>query len=242
MTSPTPEADTAGSQQKNALTPGSLTADAVADYLKNNPDFFVGHDDLLANLAIPHQRGVAISLVERQMGILREHNHELHDRLGKLVEVARDNERLFESSRRLVLALIESKDLEQVTETLRDGLENDFGIQFHALILFNRESVDIPVRTENPDIANSVLDDLLVGANGGQKVVCGCLQDKKLEFLFPDDHEDIGSVAVSPLVFPDSVGVLALGSPDENYFRSSMGSLFLGYLGDVLCRVLARFI
>ena len=214
----------------------------MAEYLKNNPDFFAGHDELLADLAIPHKRGVAISLVERQMGVLREHNHELHDRLGKLIEVARDNERLFESSRRLVLALIESKDLEQVTETLRDGLENDFGIQFYSLILFNKESVDIPVRTENPDIANSVLGNILVNINGGQKVVCGRLQETELEFLFPDNHQEVGSVAVSPLAFPDSVGVLALGSPDEHYFRSPMGSLFLGYLGDVLCRVLARFI
>ena len=242
MTRSAIEASTAELQQKNTLTSDSLTSEIVAEYLKNNPDFFVGHDDLLANLTVPHQRGVAISLVERQMSILREHNHELHARLDKLIEVAHDNGRLFESSRRLVLALIESKDLEQVTETLRDGLENDFGIQFHSLILFNKESVDIPVRTENPDIANSVLNNLLVHANGGQKVVCGRLQEKELEFLFPDNHQKVGSVAVSPLAFPDSVGVLALGSPDENYFRSSMGSLFPGYLGDVLCRVLARFI
>ena len=219
-----------------------LTSDQVAEYLKNNPDFFTDQDDLLATLTIPHERGEAISLVERQLGILRGRNEELQERLVKLIDVARDNERLFDSTRRLVLALIESKDLEQVTETLRDGLENDFGVRFHSLILFNKELVDISVRTENPDIANSVLGELLVNVNGGQKVVCGRLSDKELEFLFPADHQEISSVAVSPLSFPDSVGVLALGSTDENYFRSSMGSLFLAYLADVLCRVLGRFI
>ena len=232
----TPEASSAESQQYN------LTSDQVVEYLKNNPDFFINQDELLAKLSIPHKRGVAISLVERQLGILRENNCELQARLGKLVDIARDNERLFDNTRRLVLALIESRDLEQVTETLRDGLENDFGIQHYSLIMFNREPVDIPVRTENPDVANSVLGNLLVNVNGGQKVVCGRLPEKELAFLFPEDHQDIGSVAVSPLVFPDSVGVLALGSPDENYFRSSMGSIFLAYLADVLCRVLGRFI
>ena len=218
-----------------------LSSEAVAEYLREHPDFFLSQDDLLMSLRLPHQRGTAISLYERQMGVLRQHNEELNTRLHKLITNAHDNDRLFDSSRRLVLALIESNDLEQVTETLRDGLENDFGVEFHSLILFNKEAVNIPVRTENPDIANSILGELLVSLNGGQKVVCGRMADKELEFLFPEDHEHIGSVALSPLNFPDSVGVLALGSRDENHFRASMGNLFLGYLSDVLCRVTSRF-
>lgn len=219
----------------------SLNSDDVAEYLRQHPDFFSDQDELLMSLSLPHRRGSAISLYERQLGLLRQRNDELKQRLNRLISIAHDNDRLFDSSRRLALALIESTDLEQVAETLRDGLENDFGVEFHSLILFNKEPVDIPVRTENPDVANSILGDLLVSLNGGQKVVCGRLADKELEFLFPDDHSSIGSVALSPLNFPDSVGVLALGSRDENHFRASMGNLFLGYLSDVLCRVLNRF-
>ena len=222
--------------------PAELTPAEVADYLRQNPDFFMDQDELLMSLALPHLRGSAISLYERQLALLRDRNDGLKQRLNRLVRVAHDNDRLFDNSRRLVLALIESNDLEQVTETLRDGLENDFGVEFHALILFNKQPVDSPVRTANPDVANSVLGELLVSLNGGQKVVCGRMAEKELEFLFPDDHPTIGSVALSPLNFPDSVGVLALGSRDENHFRAAMGNLFLGYLSDVLCRVLSRFL
>lgn len=235
----------AGKKGKGLKTSDSspeLTSDQVTEYLKHHPDFFVERDDLLASLTLPHRRGNTISLVERQISVLRERNEALNDRLGKMVDVAHDNDRLFQRSQRLVLALIESNDLEQVAETLRDGLENDFGIEFHSLILFNKKTLDIPVRTENPDVANSVLGDLLVNINGGQKVVCSRLPEKELKFLFPDKHQDIGSVALSPLNFPDSVGVLALGSRDEVRFKASMGKLFLGHLGDVLCRVLSRFI
>ncbi|UYM18762.1 DUF484 family protein [Endozoicomonas euniceicola] len=222
--------------------PAELMPAEVADYLQQNPDFFMEQDELLMSLSLPHQRGSAISLYERQLALLRDRNDDLKQRLNRLVRVANDNDRLFDNSRRLVLALIESNDLEQVTETLRDGLENDFGVEFHALILFNKQPVDSPVRTANPDVANSVLGELLVSLNGGQKVACGRMAEKELEFLFPNDHPAIGSVALSPLNFPDSVGVLALGSRDENHFRAAMGNLFLGYLSDVLCRVLSRFL
>ena len=49
----------------------SLEAAAIAAYLEAHPDFFVEHEDLLPALRIPHQRGDTISLVERQMKILR---------------------------------------------------------------------------------------------------------------------------------------------------------------------------
>ena len=57
-----------GIQQTTEL----LTADAVEAYLRRHPDFFSGRDELLLRLRIPHKRGSAISLVERQMSLQRE--------------------------------------------------------------------------------------------------------------------------------------------------------------------------
>ncbi|MCY1563071.1 hypothetical protein D9M68_1005550 [compost metagenome] len=36
-------------------------------------------------------------------------------------------------------------------------------------------------------------------------------------------------------------GVLAIGSPDPQHYKSSLGTLFLGYVAEVLARVLPRF-
>ena len=49
-----------------------LEAAAIAAYLETHPDFFVDHEELLPALRIPHQRGYTVSLVERQMTILRD--------------------------------------------------------------------------------------------------------------------------------------------------------------------------
>ena len=238
------ESATSDSEVKDS-TP-ALTAEQVVHYLKAHPDFFAHQDELLLELNVPHKRGDTISLVERQMSLLRDHNVELRHRLGKLVDVARDNDRLFEQTRKLVLGLLESQDLEQVVETLKDGLEQDFGVEFYSLILFTDNPQNLPIREECPEAADKVLGDLIAGfkdsSASGQKVICGCMKSEELKFLFPDHYESIGSVAMAPLNFPEKVGVLALGSRDENHFRASMGSMFLANLSDVASRIFSRLI
>jgi len=49
----------------------ALSADQVASYLKKHPDFFINRDSLLAEITLPHESGQAISLLERQVKILR---------------------------------------------------------------------------------------------------------------------------------------------------------------------------
>ena len=52
----------------------TLSDDDVVRYLRNHGDFFGRHPTLLTDLSLPHDSGQAISLVERQVAILRERN------------------------------------------------------------------------------------------------------------------------------------------------------------------------
>src|SRR5450830_1401370 len=115
----------------------SLEAAAVAAYLEANPDFFVEHEELLPALRIPHQRGDTVSLVERQMKILRERNIEMRNRLSHLMDVARDNDRLFDKTRRLILTLMDATSLEETVIAVEDSLRQDFQVPFVSLILFS---------------------------------------------------------------------------------------------------------
>lgn len=212
----------------------------VAEYLKENPDFFVGRDELLLELTLPHQRGDAISLVERQVSLLRERNVDYRQQLARLGENARDNEKLFERMRLLVLALLESKDLEQLVEVIRDSLDHEFGIEFHSLILFSEMPMNLPVRIEHVDVVVAELGKIVTTG----KAICGQITDDERNFLFQKQSAQVGSVAIAPLNYalsePRQLGVLALGSKDKNRFKASMGTMFISYLGDVLSRVLAR--
>ena len=81
-------------QRKRGFEETVTDEEAVAQYLQNHPEFFEGYADLLARMRIPHPAGGAVSLVERQMSILRQQNRQFERKLVDLVEVARSNDQL----------------------------------------------------------------------------------------------------------------------------------------------------
>src|SRR3569623_569025 len=80
----------------------------IADYLRNHPEFFNTHTRLLAESRVPHQAHGAVSLIERQITVLRDQNLELKRQLQALVQVARDNDTLNLRIQRFTLALLEA--------------------------------------------------------------------------------------------------------------------------------------
>src|SRR5690554_4101820 len=118
---------------------GELTREAVAEYLKHNPDFFVDQDELLRSLTLPHDSGRAISLVERQVHLFREQRDTLRHELVELVSIARHNDRLFEKSKRLLLQVIEARNLNDMAAAIDDSIRSDFGLDA-ASVLLDRKS------------------------------------------------------------------------------------------------------
>ncbi|MGH8436206.1 MAG: DUF484 family protein [Pseudomonas sp.] len=217
--------------------PQPLDSEAVAAYLRAHPEFFVDHDELLPELRIPHQRGEAVSLVERQVKLLRERNIEMRHRLSQLMDVARDNDRLFDKTRRLVLDLLDAVSLEEVVSAVEDSLRHEFQVPFVSLILFNETPLPVGRWVSSAE-AHQAIGGMLVGG----KTICGVLRSHELAFLFgEEERENVGSAAVVALTHQGLHGVLAIGSPDPQHYKSSLGTLFLGYIAEVLARVLPRF-
>lgn len=213
----------------------NTTAEHVVAYLQAHPEFFVDHDDVLAQMRIPHERGGSISLVERQMVILRERNTEMYERLAHLMDVARDNDRLFDKVRRLVLDILDAQTLDELVGVVDDSLRHSFNVSFSGLILFSDKPISIG-RSTSFKIAHKQMGSVLVGG----KAFCGVLRPKQLEFLFGGDQAaQIKSAAVVALDYQGIQGVLAVGSSDQQHYNNALDTLFLTYLADVLARVLA---
>ena len=81
-------------QRKPEFIEEDPTEDAIHDYLQANPDFFERHNELLTSLRLPHGSGAAVSLVERQVSVLRQKDLKLERKLKDLIEVARINDTL----------------------------------------------------------------------------------------------------------------------------------------------------
>ena len=216
-------------------------ADLISDeqveiYLAANPEFFCTRDELLGQLRIPHQRGDTISLVERQVALLRERNNSMRERLNDLLGIARDNDRLFEKTRRLVLSVMEADTLDEVTDAVDDSLSHDFKIDYVSQILVadTAFSSRLPCYSKEVVCSSVGVDDFL----DSNRSIGGRLRDRELKFLFPEHHKMVHSTAVVPLYYNRPLGVLAVGSRKEDDFRAGTGTMFLSFIAEVVSRAL----
>lgn len=214
----------------------NLSAEQVVAYLRQHPGFFEEHDYLLAELTLPHASGRAISLMEKQVHLFREQRDELRQELAELINIARHNDRLFDKSKRLLMALLEAQTLDEVAIVMQESIRNDFGLPHCQLVLFGDAgrypTVNIPIVPVKQ--AGDVLGVLMESS----KAVCGRFSSAQLALLFAGPDQVIGSAAVIPLRADTPLGMLSIGSDNADYFDSSMGSLFLSYISDTLNRLL----
>ncbi len=210
------------------------TEEQVIIYLRNHPNFFQQHAHLLSELKLPHESGSAVSLVERQVAILRERNMTMRRRMNELMQTAKDNDELFHKTRALTLELLHVDSWHELNEILATFVLTDFHADFVCCHIR-----DIPVNLDH-----------LVGARGEMPCErylhsnypqCIALRAEELRVLFPGENPDSdGSAVLAPLDIEDQTGCLAIGSRDPKAFTPDMDSLFVTYIAEVLSRVVGR--
>ncbi len=210
--------------------------DTIAAYLQHNPDFFERHQALLLRLRVPHARGGStISLVERQIEVLREKHAGLEDKLAELVSVARANDAIAEKLHRFTRKLLHAHSRAEAVALIEASLREDFDA-FHGVLVLIGEYPDLaPQRfvraIARDDAGLKSFDTLFASA----KPRCGQVRDTQREFLFGQDANDIGSVALVPLGDKSApLGVLALGSTDRDRFHPGMSTEFLARMADLI--------
>lgn len=213
---------------------------SIAAYLQHNPDFFERHQTLLARLRLPHVRGGStISLVERQIEVLREKHAALEGKLADLVRVARGNDAIADKLHRFTRRLLASRTREDAITAIEASLREDFDARHAVLVLIGGQPDSTPqrfLRTIRTDDANLKSFETLFASG---KPRCGQTRDSQREFLFGADANDIGSIALVPLGEKGSVGVLAIGSTDRDRFHPGMSTEFLARMGELIADALS---
>ncbi|MCH7821654.1 MAG: DUF484 family protein [Proteobacteria bacterium] len=231
-------------QRKPDFLEEEISAQAVQDYLQANPDFFEHHGTLLNSLSVPHGSGEAVSLVERQVSMLRQKEIKLERRLKDLVEIARANDLLMAKIHELSLQLLATRGLAPTIAAIEEAMRSGFGADEFILVLFGD-----PVLFDDIDasrffrIIARADDDLkpfgtFLKANAPR---CGQVRDSQRDFLFPSDANEIGSVALVPLGDNTQIGFLAIGSADADRFHPGMSIDYLARIGDLVGGALARY-
>lgn len=219
--------------------PVKLTDAEVISYLRLDPDFFQRHVNLLSELNLPHESGAAVSLIERQIAILRERNMNMRRRMNELMETAKDNETLFEKTRTLTLELLHVEGLHALNEVLATYVLADFQADFVCCHL-SRAHIQLDhLRGHDGELPHEAY--IRESYLRNNQPTCTTLRPDELTRLFPiEDHGSEGSAVIAPLPFETGSGCLAIGSRDPTYFSSDMDTLFIAYIAEVVARVIQR--
>lgn len=211
----------------------------IISLLRENPDILQRHPELLAELEIAHQTGSAISLIERQVSVLRQQLTVQEDRLCDLMSVAKDNQRLADSRHRLAINLFAAHDLDDVISIVLDTMTDELAADYAVIKLFSNDEKQIeqsPDRyVSNNDESLSAFKTMLEQKN----TVCGKATAEQNSFLFADDAERIQSAAIIPLVSGANLGLIGLGADDGERFNAAMGTEFLSKIGELISASLA---
>ena len=216
--------------------------EAVGRYLEQTPDYFLRHPELLGALAVPHlDTGRAVSLVERQVRVLRDRHDQIAHQLQELIGFARDNDQLGERVQRFALAMIESDSIDDVLDTAQDMLRQEFSLDGVAVRLTGNPRPSCP-RQEFVAPDDAMLDGLLtsLAARNGQPLCGAAHEAATLEALFGTAAAGTRSTAVIGLTRHALRGVLVLASRDPQRFRADMGTVYLVRLGELLMAGVAR--
>jgi hypothetical protein len=222
-------------REARGLAAADTEEESIANYLQRNPDFFERNQAVLLRLRLPHVRGGAtISLVERQIEVLREKQASLEGKLGELVRVARANDAIAERLHRFTRRLLRDAPRAAAIARIETGLREDFDA-FHAVLVLIGEHSDLAgqhfVRTVPAADPNLKSFESLFAAG---KPRCGQARDSQRDFLFGPEGTEMASLALVPLGEKGSLGLLALGSADKERFHPGMSTEFLARLAELI--------
>jgi len=218
----------------------------VEKFLKQHPEFFEKHTQLLTELSVPHVTGGAVSLVERQVDVLRKQNRKLQKQLDDLVQIARDNEKLNRQVYKLTLSLMEADSVSEVVDLLVRSLSTDFAADAVALRIVASPKVVAALNRREFISNGDNLKQLFGKIFEDGRPLCGRLKQIQREYLFAETADRIGSVALLPLMAPSAAkkgfGLLAIGSFEDTRFHPGMGTVYLNQMSHLISKAVLRFI
>jgi uncharacterized protein len=215
-----------------------ITEDDIANYLANTPDFFERHASLLAavQLSSPHGQR-AVSLQERQAGMLREKIRGLELKAVEMIRHGQENTAIADKLQRWTRELLRAREARDLPAVVAREIAAQFLVP----------QVAIKVWGVLPDFANEPFaqgasDDVVALASSLTRPYCGANSGMEAT-RWLDDPSAAASLALIPLragAEPQAFGLLVLASSDAQRFASDMGTDFLERMGELASAAMSR--
>ena len=220
-----------------------ITEDDIANFLANTPDFFERHAELLATVQLSSGHGNrAVSLQERQAGMLREKIKGLETRVVEMIRHANDNEVIASRLQLWTQRLLGVLDADRVPGVIAQGLMADLQVPQAAIKLWGPGDA-----AAKQPFCQGVTEDIRMFTASLTAPYCGINSGfEAVSWLA--DPQAAHSLALIPLNTPNTAdgapgglsGLLILASPDAQRFQIGMGIAFLTQVGQLASAALSR--
>lgn len=224
-----------------ACADATTTAEQVALFLRNNPDFLLVQPDLLHDLAAP-LRWTGDKIVDFQrfmVDMLRGELAGIRDCASAVIETSRNNMSIQAQTHAAVLALVAAHDMEELVRVVSEDLPDLLDVDTAVLAFEPMPAVDKAVSAICP-LAEGDVDALL--GPGRDSRLMSILGDEDL--LFAGSDQPIRSAALARVnLGEDGVpGLLALGSFNAQFFQPGQGTDLLMFLARIVEVCLPRLL
>ncbi|MBP2169211.1 uncharacterized protein YigA (DUF484 family) [Erwinia toletana] len=218
-----------------------LDDQAVSDYLRQNPDFFIRNARQVEQMVIPHPVRGTVSLVEWHLARQRNHIAQLEEEITLLMEQATANHQLFDRLLALQSHLAAAPTLHDMLNRLHRWAR-ELGLAGANLRLFSDKwHIGAPSDFTQLALSPQAFESVRIQRMGNQQHYLGSLNGPELLLLLPQ-AKAIGSVAMSLMGDRGDLGVLIFSSRDTQHYQSGMGTLLLQHLALMMPDLLSRWI
>ena len=238
-----------------APPPAVLDDVQVADWLHAHPDFFDHHADVLSDVKLRHPHGGrAISLVERQVLVLRDRNKALESKMAELIRIGQENDAIGTRLQQWTRELLQASDPARLPSLLVEGLQQGFAVPQVAVRLWGIDGIEAPFGEDVSAETRRRVNELV-------KPYCGPNSYPEAAAWLPGGGESTASMALLALrrvdghgvggdaqgaqplpAVGDAFGLVVLGSEDAARFQAGMGTAFLERIAEIAGASLSRLL
>jgi uncharacterized protein YigA (DUF484 family) len=232
-----------------------LSSEQVAQFLRDHPDFFVTHEQLLTTLRLPQADNGTLSLVGRQSELLREKQNTLEQTLHNLHSEAQANEYRALHLHRLAVHLVRAVSPCLMLERLREHLCLNFDLEAALLHLDRSTETAQKIYAQCPELdLQSNIGSALAAAWASlyqikSAQIPGHNNDLR-QILRRNGLPETASTAVIPIEAMSQneqgdsdrqrIGILLLIKRNPQGFSPDMGRLFLEQISELVSASLVR--
>ncbi|TKI04171.1 DUF484 domain-containing protein [Martelella alba] len=219
----------------------ALDDSAVAQYLLQNPDFFIRNAFQVERMRVPHVNRGSVSLLEWQIARQRQHIAQLEDEIGRLIEQAGANEKLFGSLLDLQTDLATAGSLQELLYRLQRWARGLGLSGAHVRLFADQWLIGAPSDFTHLGLSRTAFEPLRIQRFGRGSHYLGTLNGPELLLMLPQARQ-VGSVAMSLIGERGDLGLVIFTSRDSQHYHAGMGTVLLQQLAVLLPGLLVRWV